>query len=359
MPILCDLFCRVVDNFGDAGVCWRLARQLAREHGWAVRMWIDDPAPLAGLRRGIDPSLPTQSVDGVEIRQWTPEFPEVQPGDVVIEAFGCELPASFVATMATCDRPPVWLNLEYLSAESWVSGCHGLPSPHPGLPLTKYFFFPGFVPGTGGLIRERDLVAASPRKETGELIVSLFCYETPALPALLETWAAGDERVICRLADGLPRQQVARWLERDIAPGSSVTRGNLTLNAQPFVPQAEFDRLLSNTDLNFVRGEDSFVRAQWAERPFVWQAYPQSGDAHFDKLDAFLARYLPAISPAWRTATADFYRAWNGSGDVAAAWAPFRAALPALTTAAGPWAERIASHGNLAENLVRFCRERL
>ncbi|HET9045379.1 MAG TPA: elongation factor P maturation arginine rhamnosyltransferase EarP, partial [Casimicrobiaceae bacterium] len=36
-----DVFCKVVDNFGDAGVCWRLARQLVAEHDLAVTLWID------------------------------------------------------------------------------------------------------------------------------------------------------------------------------------------------------------------------------------------------------------------------------------------------------------------------------
>ena len=44
-----DIFCTVVDNYGDIGVCWRLARQLAAEHGFAVRLWVDDLASFARL----------------------------------------------------------------------------------------------------------------------------------------------------------------------------------------------------------------------------------------------------------------------------------------------------------------------
>ncbi|MBY0444112.1 MAG: elongation factor P maturation arginine rhamnosyltransferase EarP, partial [Burkholderiales bacterium] len=36
-----DIFCRVIDNYGDIGVCWRLARQLSFEHGFAVRLMVD------------------------------------------------------------------------------------------------------------------------------------------------------------------------------------------------------------------------------------------------------------------------------------------------------------------------------
>jgi hypothetical protein len=358
MNISCDIFCAVVDNLGDAGVCWRLARQLGREHGWRVRLWIDDLQPLAGLRPGVDASLNSQQADGVEVRRWDDALAGAEPADVVIEAFACVLPESYVAAMAARPRAPVWLNLEYLSAEVWVSGCHGLSSPHPRLPLVKHFFFPGFTPGTGGLIREAD-AEFGPRQPGPALAVSMFCYENPALPALLAAWAAGPEPIVCRVASGLPRRQVEAWLDQSFPAGTEARRGALAVVALPFVPQPDYDRVLGASDLNFVRGEDSFVRAQWAERPFVWHIYPQDEGAHHDKLDAFLARYTEGLSPAAAQATAAFWRAWNGMGDAAAAWPAMRAALPALATHAGPWAGRIAAAGNLAGNLVRFCCARI
>ena len=351
MGISCDLFCRVVDNLGDAGVCWRLARQLAVEFGWQVRLWIDDPAPLAAL-------APDRAGVAVAVHRWQGEFPDVEAAQVVIEAFACELPPRHVERMAAQPRPPVWINLEYLSAEDWVPGCHGQPSPHPTLPLPKHFFFPGFVAGTGGLIRERDADFGQ-RGIGSALAISMFCYDNPALPALLDVWAGGGEPVVCRVTDGLPRKQVSRWLGTGFEPGDTARRGALELTALPFVPQPDYDRLLGACDLNFVRGEDSFVRAQWARRPFVWQAYSQADGAHWPKIDAFLAVYSSGLSPGRRAATADFFRAWNGRGDVAAAWLAFRAALPDLAGHAQPWAAEIASHGNLAENLVRFCLGRL
>ena len=39
-----DIFCSVVDNFGDIGVCWRLARRLSAGLGQQVRLWVDDLA---------------------------------------------------------------------------------------------------------------------------------------------------------------------------------------------------------------------------------------------------------------------------------------------------------------------------
>ncbi|MDP2810452.1 MAG: elongation factor P maturation arginine rhamnosyltransferase EarP [Rhodocyclaceae bacterium] len=356
----CDLFCAVVDNLGDAGIAWRLARQLAVEKGWRMRLWIDDSAPLALLRPGVDAAQPRQDVDGVEIRRWSEPFPEIEPADIVIEAFACELPEAFVVAMAARPRPPVWINLEYLSAEDWVAGCHGLASPHPRLPLTKYFFFPGFGPGTGGLIHESS--ADFGRHGIGAALgVSLFCYDNPVLPLLLDTWADGAEPVACRVADGLPRCQVAAWLDEPFAPGDEARRGALALTALPFLPQPDYDRLLGGCDLNFVRGEDSFVRAQWAERPFVWQPYPQADGVHRLKLEAFLSRYGDGLIESSDEAAAvqRFWRAWNGTGDVDAAWPAFRAALPRLFAHAGPWAGKIAATGDLATNLETFCRARL
>ena len=341
--ISCDIFCAVIDNLGDAGVCWRLARQLATEFGWRVRLWIDDPATLDAL-------APGQAV--VEVHKWVGNFAAVAPADVVIEAFACTLPPVYVAAMRARSRPPVWLNLEYLSAEDWVAGCHGLPSPQAG--LNKHFFFPGFVPGTGGLLREKNFaVPPAPTFSTfsGPLEISLFCYDNPQLPALLAAWRDGDRPIRCQVCDGLPRRQVEDWLGAQLP----TVRGQLSLAAVPFLPQTGYDALLARCHLNFVRGEDSFVRAQWAERPFVWQAYPQLEDAHLAKLEAFLNLYTEDA------ATMAFFRAWNGAGPVdwTAHWSSFAALQPTLAVHAHDWMRRISAHGDLATNLVKFCTARL
>ncbi|MDR2876073.1 MAG: elongation factor P maturation arginine rhamnosyltransferase EarP, partial [Methylobacillus sp.] len=210
-----DIFCAVIDNFGDIGVCWRLARQLAAEHGCMVRLWVDDVSRMQALHPEINPSLETQFACGVEVRRWVQDFPEVEPADVVIEAFGCALPMTYEHAMAARARPPVWINLEYLSAESWVEMCHALPSPHPFLKLTKYFFFPGFTDGTGNLLREADLLeqretfrAASenfraslgiPPPTADELLVSLFCYDSAPRADLLAQWEESEIPVRCLL----------------------------------------------------------------------------------------------------------------------------------------------------------------
>lgn len=367
-----DLFCRVVDNYGDIGTCWRLARQLADEHDVNVRLWVDCLDSFARLCPSLSTDADIQHIDAVEIRHWPADFPNVEVADVVIEAFACELPSSYVAAMARRTTPPVWINLEYLSAEAWVDDCHLLTSPHPNLPLTKFFFFPGFTPRTGGLLRERRLLAARaafdaaatatfwqsigvPPHTDGELRVSLFCYQNAALPDLLQCWADGTTAVRVLAAPGAATDQSATWLGQEFSTGMSIRRNSLTVQALPFLPQAEYDRLLWACDVNFVRGEDSFVRAQWAARPFVWQIYPQADQAHLVKLEAFLTRYLDEFQHS--DAIRGCWQAWNGIGEMAAAWQNYAANRLQIEQHGKLWVSHLDRATDLANNLACFVRE--
>ena len=301
--MLWDIFCRVIDNHGDIGVCWRLARDLARR-AESVRLWIDDRAALAWMAPG--------GQAGVQVGDWSDGTAFPPPGDVVVEAFGCELPDAFVAAMASRQRPPRWINLEYLTAEGYAERSHRLPSPvmsGPGAGLVKHFFYPGFTPGTGGLLREPGLLqrqASFDRtgwlrslgiEPAGERLVSLFCYEPTALPALLGQLDTGPQPTRLLVTAG----RAAAALTACPAPQSM-----LSLTFLPLLPQPDYDQLLWACDFNFVRGEDSLVRALWAGRPFAWQIYPQHDDAHHGKLLALLD---------WLQAPAslrDFHLAWNG-----------------------------------------------
>jgi uncharacterized repeat protein (TIGR03837 family) len=376
--ITCDIFCAVVDNYGDIGVCWRLARQLAHEHNITVRLWVDDLASFRKLCPEVDATLPAQQCRGVEVRHWGVAFPEVEPAQLVIEAFACDLPERYVASMAEQTHKPVWLNLEYLSAESWVEGCHALPSPHPRLPLVKYFFFPGFTAKTGGLLLERDLLVRRdafladpavqqrywhslgiPPRQPGELRVSLFSYENPAIPDLLAGWSAADTPITCLVPDGRAVPQVAAYLGRSqLLAGDAVQQGNLRVQVLPFVEQERYDELLWACDVNFVRGEDSFVRAQWAGKPFVWHIYPQHDGVHEQKLHAFLDLYGAGLPAECTLAVRGLWDAWNGVAGampVAQGWNQFQECQSTLLPYGMDWAQQLAAN-NLALNLLDFCR---
>jgi uncharacterized repeat protein (TIGR03837 family) len=362
-----DIFCAVVDNYGDIGVCWRLARQLAAEQGFAVRLWVDDLASLQRLCPEADPAHECQTLRGVEVRQWGEPFPAVESADVVIEAFACELPASYVQAMVRRAQRPAWINLEYLSAESWVDGFHGGASPHPALPLTKYFYFPGFTETSGGLIRERDLGrdfdAAEfwrghglAQPQAGETRISLFGYENAGVSGLLQAWAESSAPVNCLLPEGRIAPQVYDWFGKRAAV---MQRGNLTVRLLPFLEQDDYDRLLWACDCNFVRGEDSFVRAQWAGKPFVWHIYPQQDDVHWPKLEAFLDRYCAELPPEAAQAVRGFWHAWNSGENTQAGWREFWRNRAALDRHAEAWKAALQAQKNLVEKLVTFCKNRI
>ncbi|HKU86690.1 MAG TPA: elongation factor P maturation arginine rhamnosyltransferase EarP [Casimicrobiaceae bacterium] len=362
------VFCRVVDNYGDAGVSWRLARQLVAEHGVAATLWIDRVATLARLDPGIDAAARAQTLHGVVVRPLADDAAMTQLPDVVIETFGCGLPQRYLDAMAHAPAPPLWINLEYLSAEPWVDTVHGLASPQPRLPLARHFWFPGFTSRTGGLIREaglitaRDAAAAGRRSRRDSPVeILLFCYANCALPALFDAWSEGDEPIRCTVPEGVATAALDQWLSGAVPhAGQSHTHGRLRVDIVPFVAQQAFDGLLWRSDVNFVRGEDSFVRAQWAARAFVWQPYPQDENAHRLKLDAFVARYAAEMPPAARSAFVAFSDAFNAEDGPAAAgaWPAFRAAIGELEAHGNRWSDALLELPELTAGLVRFARGR-
>ena len=312
-----DIFCKVIDNHGDLGVCWRLTRQLLSQ-GHAVRLWLDDASALSWMA----PDAFTGQIQGLEVRSWKEasdpaELTKLAPADVWIEAFGCRMPEAYVAhfvehAVATRSQQPAWVNLEYLSAEDWVPRMHRLPSPvmsGPAKGWTQHFFYPGFTHSTGGLLREADLEARkqgfdriawrqiyAPNLVPDGLLISLFCYEPTALPQLLTQLAGTPHHLL--VTPGRPLDAVQHALA-----GMAV---HPSWSPLPYTDQNSFDEMLWACDLNFVRGEDSLVRALWADRPFIWHIYPQDDNAHHAKLEAFLD-WMQAPESLRRA-----HRVWNG-----------------------------------------------
>ncbi|WP_259756015.1 elongation factor P maturation arginine rhamnosyltransferase EarP [Pseudomonas sp. GCEP-101] len=366
-----DIFCSVVDNYGDIGVTWRLARQLAEEHRQPVRLWVDDLAAFVRICPEADGAAASQRQAGVDVCLWPRPWREATAADVVIEAFACELPAAYIEAMGRRQRPSLWLNLEYLSAEPWVESCHGLPSMQAS-GLQKYFYFPGFTPATGGLLRESDLIArrdafqADPaaslrfleglgvQPRANERRISLFAYENAALGGWLDAVAAGTEPTLLLVPEGRVLADVQRWAGKSLAVGEQVRRESLRVQVLPFMRQEDYDLLLWSCDFNAVRGEDSFVRAQWAGRPFVWHIYPQDEEVHLEKLDAFLALFGEGLDESLRADLVAFWSAWNGRGDAGKAWRALEKRMPEWATWIGDWQRRLTEQTDLAAGLVRF-----
>jgi uncharacterized repeat protein (TIGR03837 family) len=296
-PLLFDIFCRVIDNFGDIGVCWRLSADLAAR-GQQVRLWVDDASALEWMA----PAALQDEWAGIQVLAWAqshnPEFlSKIPPADVWIEGFGCDIATELVAHYAQSTGIPAWINLEYLSAESWVERCHGLPS-HSG----KYFFYPGFTAKTGGLLRELDYPfheSQEPISPNPERTISLFCYEPAALSAFLSALDALSTPTQLLVTHGRATAAV------QALSAQTEKWERVRIQYLPPMTQREYDALLRRCDFNCVRGEDSLVRAIWAGKPFVWQIYPQDDDAHIDKLNAFLDTIN--ASPSLRA----LHHAWN------------------------------------------------
>ncbi len=379
-----DIFCTVIDNFGDVGVSWRLARQLVREHRQMVRLWIDDLDCFKLMAPAVNPELPCQVIQEVQICRWSGNqndadaFAAVEPAQVIIEAFACTLPENYVISLSRMARQPVWIDLEYLSAESWVAHYHALPSPHPRSALIKTCYFPGFVAGTGGLLREKDLqgkrLAFDQRVELdflrhqgiferkpNQIRISLFCYESAPIESLIEVLSHSAYPVLLIVPSGRVAEKIA-FLLGSVCDGERfvVESGTLTIQIIPFLEQDNYDRLLWSCDINFARGEDSFARAQWAGKPFIWNIYPQSDGAHWNKLEAFLDLYVESMPVSTAKTVIELWRAWNGGIPLdSATWVNFLDLQKSLAQHNESWIAQLLQRQDLTSGLVQFVENQL
>jgi uncharacterized repeat protein (TIGR03837 family) len=282
------IFCRVVDNHGDLGVCWRMATQLAKRQ-WQVTLYVDEASALQWMA--------PDGCEGVKVLAWPEDNESISQhaaADVVIEAFGCDIPASFQAAMAAWPQAPVWINLEYFSAEDAALRNHGLASPvmsGPAKGMSKWFYYPGLTEDSGGVMG--GLSAMTSLGMTGSdgkhaqahalaLKISLFCYEPASLGLWLEQLNELPQSVVLSVTAGRATQAVRQVLKAWSVPTIFV------IEELPYLSHPAFDAMLAAQDLNLVRGEDSLIRAIWAGKAFLWQIYPQDDGAHHAKLAAFL-----------------------------------------------------------------------
>lgn len=319
---------RVVDNHGDIGFAWRLARALHRR-GERVRLVVDDDRALAWMA--------PDRTSGPPVERWPGSSGSPEDAvDVAVETFGCGFPDGLAAD--------VFVDVEHLTAEPFAARSHGLPSPRGG--RTVWYFFPGFDAGTGGVLGPASEAPQTPIRATDERTVTAFGYANAAWPALLDALAADAQPTrILALPGGATDALRAAF-------GSSLARDTLRAEPLGFLSQEGYDRLLASADVNLVRGEDSLVRALHAGRPFLWQAYVQDDGAHVAKVRAFVDRYARDASPELRDALHAAFAQWNG---FAASGAAFE--LPpydAWASHADRFARSLADPPDLAGRLIAF-----
>ena len=357
-----DIFCKVVDNFGDIGVCWRLAQQLHMEHGLQVCLWIDDLSAAQSIITSLNVEKNRQICDGISIEKWDETTDFTQAAEVVIETFACGLPDKYLTAMQ-CQKSK-WINLEYLSAESWVDAFHGKPSPQSFLNsangLTRYFYFPGFSEATGGLIRERSIGELNQQDNPKEnnLKVSLFCYPDAPIHHLFTAMIDSNEVINCYVPASSILPQIADFFgEETIGVGDYLSRDNLHVHILPFLSQTDYDKLLRDCDINFVRGEDSWIRAIWAGKPFIWQPYFQSENTHIKKLKAFIDVFYANCEQKEVLWEAHEYWAAEHTfqGDFRDIWHNYINALQAIKLHTKTQSQKLAAQTDLATKLVIFC----
>jgi uncharacterized repeat protein (TIGR03837 family) len=370
----CAIFCNIIDNFGDIGVSWRLARQLAHDHQLQVTLFVDDLASFKVLAPSIQPELSSQALDQITIQHWHSALLFKQAFDVIIEGFACRLSDGLIGQMAEQakhGRPPLWINLEYLSAEGWVMDCHGLKSIHPATGLEQTFWFPSVTESSGGLIREATLIAKRDEFQQDESQqkafwydlglsntcqyarkISLFSYENKAIADLLQALAQDAIPTLLLVPKSKSIPDIEHWLGQQLEIHDVVQRDALTIAVLPFLSHEQYDRLLWSCDLNFIRGEDSCVRAQWAGKPFIWHIYHQDEDAHLIKLHAWIDRVEQlAVSSTWRVAM----QTWNAASPSSSAiWHQLLQSLPEWNMQAEVWSDHLIGQSSLAERLMQW-----
>ncbi len=376
-----DIFCKVVDNYGDIGFAYRLARSLSsRLETAAIRLICDNLKTFSYLAPGLDPEASVQRHRGYTVLRW--DDPDGRaaallrrcPPRVLVECFSCGHPVWLDSLLLdpTAANPLLIISLEYLTSESWAKEYHKLPILSASSHIKKVFFMPGFDTGTAGLLLDKALGVKSDRaivaRDVGldapildRFWVTIFGYRRD-YQTLVEDLAAYDAEnsIHVFLADALSRDP---FLEAWGKAGQPFSVFRL-----PFMPQESWDRLIALSDFSLVRGEDSFARACLSGRPFLWQAYALADGAHRDKLNAFLARLRPFIDPELFNKLASLSMSYNAvNGDVLVSEdsfsGPVQSLLPllrgyhVLRPAFAAFAASLRLNGDLADKLIAYIDE--
>lgn len=375
------VFVRVIDNWGDVGVGWRLCMQLACSFPWRVRLWIDDVAALGKLVLAAELAAVQ---DTVMVEKWSDDdsvslrLAQLADPVMVIETFGCDLPSPVLRRMQQCQ--PLWLNWEYLTAEDWAVDLQAMPSLQ-GNGLAKYFWFMGIDQQSGGLLREANYLSRRneflqqpclqqafkqqyglPLEHVGQLWL-IFAYTSERWAEWLSMWRGADEPITLWLAghEVADSLRAAGVIAADALQqvGDTFELDQVTMVRIPFVPQSAFDNLLWLADGAIVRGEDSFVRALWAGLPFLWHIYQQEEAVHLQKLDAYWHKASINWPASVREAVLALSADLNGGEHLSESlrlrlWQNLRSEWQNWVNAASTWSDSLHLHSSAMERLARF-----
>lgn len=351
------ILCKVVDNFGDIGFVYRLAKNLVQLNPLReIRIAVDNLAAFNKIESMVDPALAEQVLEvacadslqaqegadkagnegkpktaaetksvgkpknggrlrifdatnaAVCAREWTKK-----PARVILECFQCGRPDWLEALLFDGVTRALIINIDYLTAEDYAEEFHRLKSGTRSPLVRKVNFMPGFTAKTGGLILDAAAETASkpksaPATENGFITktagpqILMFSYPkdfAPIIRAILR-W---NKAAQVNLAQGAGKESFL----------SAKNAGDLKINQMPFLSQEEWDKNLYAQDILFVRGEDSLSRACLSGKPFVWQAYLQDDNYQLVKVRALLERMRPHFDADDFAALENFWLLYNGA----------------------------------------------
>jgi len=308
-----DIFCEIIDNYGDIGVVYRTAKELQKIFPKSkIRAFLNRLDEFKKINSQVL-DLPSQNIDGIEYITFDylrDNANELLTAQVIIEAFGCQIPEEYMEI--AYDNSELLINLEYLSAEDWIEDFHLQSSPLGRGKLKKVFFMPGFTEKSGGVITDSNYLERIQRvlenKEFYEkkylsdiedrenkIVGTLFSYEKNFTP-LLEDLKKLDKDVVI-LAMGEKTHSLRKILKNFSIEDfrNFLKYGKIEIRFLNFLNQEEYEELINIVDFNFVRGEDSFIRAVLTGKPYMWHIYCQEEYAHMDKIEGFLDKYRRVI----------------------------------------------------------------
>ena len=281
-----DIFCQVIDNYGDVGVTYRLAREFKRVYpNKKLRFVINQTEELNLIRKSED----------IEIILYKDISKIENSADLIIESFGCEIPKEYMDKALKNSK--LIINLEYFSAEKWVDDFH-LQESFLGGNLKKNFFIPGLSEKSGGILLDNEFLERKKKveankeyylekfgiKEKYDLIGSVFSYEKN-FDSLIEELKKLNKKVILLILSEKTQKNFIKYFDN----GNNYDK--IKFVKLPFFTYDKYEELLALCDFNLVRGEDSFVRALLLGKPFLWHIYPQDENTHIKKLESFLEKY--------------------------------------------------------------------
>lgn len=309
-----DIFCEIIDNYGDIGVVYRVAKELKKNFPESkIRVFLNRLEEFKKINSQVQ-ELPFQKIDGIEYITFDfvkEKAKELSTSQVIIEAFGCKIPEEYMEI--AYENSELLINLEYLSAEDWIEDFHLQSSPLGKGKIKKLFFMPGFTERSGGIIADSNYLERIKKvlkdreyyekkylsdieDRESKLVGTIFSYEKN-FTTLLEDLKSLDREIVI-LAMGEKTQESFRKIfeKNSIAYfRNSIKYGKIEIRFLDFLNQEEYEELINIVDFNFVRGEDSFIRAVLTGKPYMWHIYCQEDYAHMDKIEGFLDKYRRVV----------------------------------------------------------------